>query len=142
MKKPIKITLLVLAAITVITVIASVVMLNAVSGDDLFYIDSTLGSIYAVSYRWVCLVSGILILFWALFMVGKRREIAAKLSEWKRPGRKTADDVMPTTPTMDAGSASAVLCTKCNRQVSAKSKFCPFCGEPVASSANGKEADS
>ena len=72
MKKPFKILLIVLAVITVILVIAAVIMLRAVSGDNLFYMDSKLGHIYAVSYRWVTLAAGFC-LFWIVFAVRLRK---------------------------------------------------------------------
>lgn len=141
MKKPIKIILLVLAVITVIAVIIAVVMLKAVSGDNLFYMDSTFGSIYAANYRWVCLASGILMLFWIMLVVKKQKEIRAKLLKLKCAKKKIADNVLPTAPTLVAESVPTVFCTKCGKQRPAKSKFCPFCGQPVVSSSNGKEAE-
>jgi cell division protein FtsW (lipid II flippase) len=90
MKKPIKTALLVLAAFTVIAVITAVIMLKAVSGDSLFYMDSTLGNICAAGYRWLCLASGILTVFWILLAVKNRKAIAAKLPKFKR-GEKKAE---------------------------------------------------
>ena len=139
MKKATKITLLVIASLTVITAIAAIVMLNAVSGDTLFYMDSTLGYVCAVSYRWVCLASVILILFWVLLAVKNRKTVSAMLTKLKGKFEKTAKPTgAPTvttapdavTPTA-AISADKMFCTKCGKQMSAKSKFCPFCGELV-----------
>lgn len=137
MKKPIKITLFVLATITIVAVVAAVVMLKAVSGDALFYMNSTLGSIYAVSYRWVCLVSGVLILFWILFVVKKRKSITAMLPKFSKKEKKTK--VPAIAPITDTVPVTTMLCTKCGKQTSLTNKFCPFCGEPVAPSASEKE---
>ncbi|MDR1210330.1 MAG: zinc ribbon domain-containing protein [Clostridiales bacterium] len=126
MKKPIKITLLVLAALTAIVVIAAAVMLKAVSGDALFYMNSTLGNIYAVSYRPVCLASVVLALFWILLAAKYRKEIINKLTKLKLGKKKTADSADSETT-----SSAAVFCAKCGKRMSAKSRFCPFCGEPV-----------
>ena len=50
MKKQFKAVLYVIAALTVICVIAAIVMLKVVSGDDLFYMDTKLGGFYVASY--------------------------------------------------------------------------------------------
>lgn len=74
MKKQIKIILPIFAVVTVITIVAAIVMLKAVSGSDLFYINSTLGRVYAVSYRWVCLAGVVFAAVWVWLVAknGKR----------------------------------------------------------------------
>jgi hypothetical protein len=148
MKKPIKITLLILSVITVIAVIAASVMLKAVSGDSLFYMDSALGNLYAVSYRWVCLTGAILVLFWLLLVIKNRKAIAAKLPKLKRGEKNTAEDTLPVASAATVSTApaetpsqvtSAILCTNCGKQIPINNKFCPFCGEPVRGYASGEE---
>lgn len=81
MKKPktIKIILLAAAILTVVLFILAVVMLKAVKGDALFYMNSGEGYFYAVSYRWVCLAEGLLLLFWVILGVSRRKVIPAIL---------------------------------------------------------------
>ena len=132
MKKSMKITLLVIASLTVITSIAAIVMLTAVSGNDLFYKNSTLGYIYALSYRWVCLASVILILF--LLAIKNQKEVASMLANFKGNFIKTAkpvDALINTDSSTTIVFANKLLCKKCGKQMSIKSKFCPFCGESV-----------
>lgn len=73
------IILLTAAALTVVLFIMAVVMLKAVRGDALFYMDSGKGHFYAVSYRWVCLAEGLLLLFWIVLGFRKRKAILEKL---------------------------------------------------------------
>ena len=103
MKKPktMKIILLAVAVLTVVLFIMAVVMLKAVKGDALFYMDSGKGHFYAVSYRWVCLGEGLLILFWMILGVRRRKAILAKLPkvEWKKKEAKAEEIVEPKTAT-------------------------------------------
>ena len=132
MKKSTKIALLAIASLTVVASIAAIVMLIAISGDALFYMNSTIGHVYAVSYRWVCLASAALILSWVLLAVKNRKAIAAMLTKLKSKFTKantpTAEPMVAISPTA-AASADKKPCTKCGKQMSLKSKFCPFCGE-------------
>ena len=81
MKKPktMKIVLLGAAVLTVVLSVMSIAMLKAVNGDALFYMDSGKGYFYAVSYRWVCLAAGLLLLFWIVLGVARRKAIMAML---------------------------------------------------------------
>lgn len=74
MKKSTKILLIVFAVLTIAVIVTAIVMLKAVLGDDLFYMDTKRGSFYAASYRWVCLAGGILILFWIIIGVKRIRK--------------------------------------------------------------------
>ena len=91
------IILLTAAALTVVLFIMAVVMLKAVRGDALFYMDSGKGHFYAVSYRWVCLAEGLLLLFWIVLGFRKRKAILEKLSrvELKKKQPKPAAEAKP-----------------------------------------------
>lgn len=82
MNKMVKLMLLLFGLLTVLTVIASVVMLLAVSGDGLLTLHSDLGAIYAHSYRWVTLAAGVMVFAWAILLYSKRR------SWFNRPKRE------------------------------------------------------
>lgn len=136
MKKPMKIALLVLAALTIAIVITAIVMLNAVSGDTLFYMNARLGSFYAVSYRWFCLASVLLIGMWVALVIRFRKEIAQKLSTFGRQDTTAkATTKAATTPGVPEGSSSAeeafdtTVCGACGSEIPTSCKFCPFCGE-------------
>lgn len=133
MKKVTKTMLLAIALLTLVFAIAAVVMKNAVSGDKLFYMNSTLGYIYAVSYRWVGLISILLFLFWAMLAAIKRKAILSMLSGWKdKTGKKVKADTIDTDSTIFPVSEGKKICIKCGGQMAEKSKFCPFCGELAA----------
>lgn len=91
------IILLTAAALTVVLFIMAVVMLKAVRGDALFYMDSGKGHFYAVSYRWVCLAEGLLLLFWIVLGFRKRKAILEKLPrvELKKKQPKPAAEAKP-----------------------------------------------
>jgi len=125
MKKPFKITLLIIAAVTIIAIITAIIMLRAVSGDNLFYMNSTLGSIYAISYRWVCLASGVLMLFWIILATKKRKEITQKLSKLKIKPKKTISKNPPDMQPADK------VCTNCGKHLPGENKFCTLCGQAV-----------
>ena len=152
MKKPIKIILIILAVITLLTVIASAIMLNAVSGDELFYMNSTLGNIYAVSYRWVTLAAVLLTVFWVLFIVKKRASIMTVFSNLKskmvsrEPKTEKVEPkpekIEPSAEKIEVKEITATTCTKCEKQWTNNHKFCPFCGEPVNAPAPPSEEKS
>jgi uncharacterized membrane protein len=122
MKKSLKNTLFVIAGLTIIVVTITIIMLKAILGDVLFYMDSRFGGIYAVSYRWMCLVSVILILFWILIIVKNRAVITAKMPKFKRKPKEGAEATPPV-----------MVCAHCGRPLTAANKFCPQCGEPAPS---------
>lgn len=86
MKKRSKAVLLGAAALTVLIWIAAVLMLRAVSGDALFYMNSTLGRICAVGCRWVSLAGAALLLFWICFAIR-----AGKKNRKKKLEKKAAE---------------------------------------------------
>ncbi|NLZ45173.1 MAG: zinc-ribbon domain-containing protein [Clostridiales bacterium] len=135
MKKSTKITLLVVAVFTVIGIIATIVMFNAIAGDALFYMNSKLGNIYAVSYRWVSLESVIFIFFWILLIVKKRKIIANTLSKYwqsKKGTKETITEGAVATPSFAISLLKPkILCKNCGKEVPKKNKFCKFCGEAV-----------
>lgn len=112
MKKPktMKIILLAAAVLTVVLFIMAVVMLKAVKGDALFYMDSGKGHFYAVSYRWVCLGEGLLILLWIILGVSKRKAILAKLPkvEWKKKESKAAVEIVEPKAATGAAAVTEV----------------------------------
>jgi uncharacterized membrane protein len=122
MKKSLKNTLLIIAGLTILVVTIAIIMLKAILSDALFYMDSRFGGIYAVSYRWMCLVSVILILFWILIIVKNRAVITAKMPKFKRKPKEGAEATLP-----------AMVCAHCGRPLTAANKFCPQCGVPAPS---------
>lgn len=122
MKKSAKWILLILAVLTVACVVAAIVMVKAVWGDALFYMDSRLGNFYAVSYRPVCLASAALILFWVLLGIKKHSLFTAKLAASKN--KKEAITEARTDP-------ETIFCGQCGTQLAKDTKFCSSCGAPV-----------
>lgn len=93
MKKSTKIILLVTALLTIAIIITAITMLKAVSGDALLYMNSKRGSFYAHSYRWFCLASIVMALFWVVLIIVKRKAIAgsfARKKEKKEEEKKEA----------------------------------------------------
>lgn len=88
MKKQMKAAILAGAVATLLIWIVAVWMLRAVSGDSLFYMNSILGKICAVSYRWVSLVSLLLFVFWSIFAVKSAGKISQERQRNK--AKKTA----------------------------------------------------
>lgn len=86
MKKRSNAVLLGAAVLTLLIWTAAVLMLRAVSGDALFYMNSTLGRICAVGYRWASLAGAGLLLFWICFAVR-----AGKKSRKKKLEKKAAE---------------------------------------------------
>lgn len=132
MKKTAKWMLLILAVLTMIAVIAAIVMLRTVSGDTLFYLDSRVGNIYAVSYRWVCLVAALLILFWLLLGFRKRSVVKARFlalkPKKKAVAKKKADKKLNSKPPAEPPQKE-IICTGCGKKLTGDHKFCPFCGK-------------
>ncbi|MDR1640850.1 MAG: hypothetical protein LBT59_14230, partial [Clostridiales bacterium] len=81
MKRPI---FLILAFLTLLSIIASIIMIGAVTGDDLLYMDSTLGMIYSVSYRWVILASVAFIIAWIAIIANRRKIFGNKVKPLDR----------------------------------------------------------
>lgn len=141
MKKPTKIILLIFALLTVLTVIAAVIMLNAVSGSALLYMNSTVGKIYAVSYRWVFVAAVIFVLCWIFIAVKKRKALSEILLKHKqKAGPITNINAQLTKAPKPA--ASALFCTQCGKQISVANKFCPFCGQLIADKAESNTKNS
>ena len=97
-----KIVLLAAAVLTVVLFIMAIVMLKAVRGDALFYMDSGKGHFYAVSYRWVCLAEGILLLFWIVLGVVRRKAIMAMLPKVELKTKGAGKAVAETGPEVGA----------------------------------------
>lgn len=137
MKKPIIITLLIIAVLTIISVISTIVMFNAVNGDVLLYMNSKLGYIYAVSYRWVWFASGILVLFWIVFGFNKRKSIKDMLSKLiPKPKEKVHFTKTETKSAKMFGEKHiekppSTFCTNCGKQITGSNKYCSFCGTHV-----------
>ncbi|MCI9143764.1 MAG: hypothetical protein HFH87_14320, partial [Lachnospiraceae bacterium] len=131
--KTMKIVLPAAAALTVVLFIMAIVMLKAVKGDALFYMDSGKGYFYAVSYRWVCLAEGILLLFWIVLGVARRKAIMAMLPKvelktkeaGKAPGEAQAavetKAVVETRPEAEAQTVAEVK-PEAGPQVAAETK--------------------
>jgi len=140
-QKHIKIILIIIAALTVAAAITAIVMLNAVSGDNLLYMDSNRGNIYALSYRWVSLASGILILFWVIMGIYKRafiieeyKKFRVRLEEQKQyRAMLPVESVIEEPPKIEKTEKNVVFCTNCGKPRPRGKPFCPFCGTPAKS---------
>jgi len=139
MKKSSKTALLIIAVLTVVLVILSAIMLEAVSGDALFYMDSRLGSVCAVSYRWVCLASVILILFWIAISVKNRTKFAEFFKKKEHKPKKTTDEMTAPELEQETEIQSAVNhCANCGSELKPDAAFCGECGQKVGHTDDNK----
>lgn len=130
MKKQFKVVLYVIAALTVICVIAAIVMLKVVSGDDLFYMDTKLGGFYVASYRWVCLAAAVLVIFWVIFWIIRRPALKAAKAARAAEAAKAANTTNVVGTDNTAKAAGAPVTTPGSPDTSNKIKYCAKCGQP------------
>ena len=108
--------------LTLICCGVAVWMQVSVSGDNLLTMDTGMGYMLAVSYRWVTLAAVILVvLSLMIFAISRLRR---KKTEGKKPGKKERAAAKPAAP---AGG----FCIYCGSRVAAGKRFCPNCGRPI-----------
>ena len=109
MKKQMKAAILAGAVATLLIWIVAVWMLRAVSGDSLFYMNSILGKICAVSYRWVSLVSLLLFVFWSIFAVKSAGKISQERQRKKAKKTAVKSETKETTNTTGTAKTNTAV---------------------------------
>lgn len=137
MKKANKIILIVLAALTLGLIIFSIVMLSNVSGYSLLYSNSKFGSFCVAAYRWFCMASVLMVIFWAVITVLNRHKIVVFFKRISMANHANIQQPVMTfnnpqeqAPQNTTPNAVA-FCTECGKQISASDKFCSSCGNQV-----------
>lgn len=143
MKKKRMIILIALLVLTLAVIAAAIFMLAAVSGDDLLYMNSNMGSVIAACYRWVCLAAAVFTAAWIVVLAVNFKRITAKIkhaasnrSQKKvQPVTAPAPDEVPAHAPVPAASAPKpdhILCPKCSAKLPLGAKFCGKCGTVLA----------
>ena len=119
--------------LTLICCGVAVWMQVSVSGDNLLTMDTGMGYMLAVSYRWVTLAAVILVvLSLMIFAISRLRR---KKTEGKKPGKKERAAAKPAAPVPAPAEKPAApvggFCIYCGSRVAAGKRFCPNCGRPI-----------
>lgn len=119
--------------LTLICCGVAVWMQVSVSGDNLLTMDTGMGYMLAVSYRWVTLAAVILVvLSLMIFAISRLRR---KKTEGKKPGKKEKAAAQPAAPApapaVRPAAPAGGFCSYCGSRVAAGKRFCPNCGRPI-----------
>ena len=126
--------------LTLICCGVAVWMQVSVSGDNLLTMDTGMGYMLAVSYRWVTLAAVILVVLSLMIFAISR--FCRKKTEGKKPGKKERAAAKPAAPAAKPAAPAPApaaepaapvggFCIYCGSRVAAGKRFCPNCGRPI-----------
>ena len=126
--------------LTLICCGVAVWMQVSVSGENLLTMDTGMGYMLAVSYRWVTLAAVILVVLSLMIFAISR--FCRKKTEGKKPGKKERAAAKPAAPAAKPAAPAPApaaepaapvggFCIYCGSRVAAGKRFCPNCGRPI-----------